>query len=152
MGRTFEHLSDRVIFLQSAATMLLINQRISNLIGGEPHTSQTEDVFYTPGCMLNEFSGVTPFPLEWALVCDMGLKTGMPVILMEHNFLKVGLVSGTQMIITGIYNGFLKAQLTAGPFKGDEVVGKMWFLVTHADLATQDFFFATSTLWFPLTQ
>ncbi|POW05653.1 hypothetical protein PSHT_10686 [Puccinia striiformis] len=90
MGRTFEHLSDRAIFLQSAATMLLINQRISNLIGGEPHTSQTEDVFYTPGCILNEFSGVTPGLLEWVPVCDMGLKTGMPVILTEHNFLKVG--------------------------------------------------------------
>ncbi|KAI7939105.1 hypothetical protein MJO28_014684 [Puccinia striiformis f. sp. tritici] len=68
----------------------------------------------------HEFDGTTQIPFVLASARKMNWKLGMPVLLTEHSFMNGGLVSGMWLVITGMYNGFLKAQITSGEFKGDE--------------------------------
>lgn len=77
-------------------------------------------------------------PMDHAPTREINLKVGMPVLLTDPIFIKGGLVNGTRLIVTSIYDGFLKAKLTSGTFKGDEVViHKMWWLVLPGDSNTQ---------------
>ncbi|POW01368.1 hypothetical protein PSHT_12584 [Puccinia striiformis] len=139
-GRIFERFTERAIFTQSPETTQSINKIIFERAGGETYTSRAEDVNYSAGWTIGEFEGTTQIPLDMAPAREMNLKVGMPVLLTEHSFMKGGLVSGTRLVITGIYDGFLKAQITGGRFKGDEIViAKVWFFVTHADSSSPHF-------------
>ncbi|POW23237.1 hypothetical protein PSHT_00384 [Puccinia striiformis] len=139
-GTIFDRLCERAIFTQTEETTKLINKMVFDKAVGETYTSRAEDVNYSAGWTISEFDGTTQMPFELAPEREMNLKLGMPVVLTEHSFMKGGLVRGTRLIITGIYDGFLKAQITSGVFKGDEIIiGKVWFFVTHSDPSSPHF-------------
>ncbi|KAH9468301.1 hypothetical protein MJO29_006725 [Puccinia striiformis f. sp. tritici] len=118
-----------------------MNQKIMDASMGETFTSRAEDVHQSPGGTIQEYSGVNPMPSNLAPPREINFKIGMPVLLTQSIFMRGGLDSSTRLIITGIYDGFLKAKITYGEFKGDKIiVHKMWTLVVCGDLDAPNYF------------
>ncbi|KNF01258.1 hypothetical protein PSTG_05615 [Puccinia striiformis f. sp. tritici PST-78] len=107
-GKIFDRFSERAIFTQSAGTAKLINKIIFKRAAGETYTSRVEDVNYSAGWTNGEFDGTTQIPFELAPERKLNLKIGMPILLTEHSFMKGGLVRGTRLVITGIYDVLVK--------------------------------------------
>ncbi|POV97120.1 hypothetical protein PSTT_15252 [Puccinia striiformis] len=97
---------------------MLINQAILNWTGWEPYTSRAKDVFHSPGMTIQESRGVTPIPFEWARrEIEGGDACHTHRAQVFERFPRERYLD-----YTGIYNGLLRAQITAGPPKEDKVV------------------------------
>ncbi|KAI7942547.1 hypothetical protein MJO28_012574 [Puccinia striiformis f. sp. tritici] len=133
-GRTFDYISERAIFTKTQAMTNMVNRKVFEETRGEGWTSRSEDVYHNKGLSIDDSSGVTFTNPKGAPACEINLKVGMPICLTEDIIMKGGLYRGTRLIVTGVYDGFLKGRIAAGQLKGDEVVvSKKWFMITDSE-------------------
>ncbi|POV99474.1 hypothetical protein PSHT_13525 [Puccinia striiformis] len=100
----------------------MVNRKVFEETRGEGWTSRSEDVYHNKGLSIDDSSGVTFTNPKGAPAREINLKVGMPICLTEDIIMKGGLYRGTRLIVTGVYDGFLKGRIAAGQLKGDEVV------------------------------
>ncbi|KAI7943735.1 hypothetical protein MJO28_011263 [Puccinia striiformis f. sp. tritici] len=98
----------RKSFINRVGRDFKINKlRIFDKTGGQSYTSQA-------------IGWVSSTLFKYRPASKIDLRLGMPVIVTEHSFMKGGVVRGTRLVVTGIYNGFLKASIISGVLRGDE--------------------------------